>query len=60
MLKKNRSAVIYEFTLEAPSGALDKMEAIEPQIFRCRCLRRPADERRGVLDAPDVVLLRLL
>ena len=36
------------------------METIEPQILRRRRLRRPADERCQVLDAPDVILLRLL
>ena len=36
------------------------METVEPQILRRRRLGCPADERRKVLDAPDVVLLRLL
>ena len=40
--------------------ALNKMEAVEPQILRRRRLGGAADERRKVLDAADVVLLRLL
>ncbi len=40
--------------------ALHKMKTVEPQIFRRCCCRRPSDEGRKVLDAPDVVLLRLL
>ena len=58
MLKKNRSAVIYEFTLEAPSGTGQDGggAAVNPPPSRPGV----AYERRKVLDAPDVVLLRLL
>ncbi len=40
--------------------ALHQVKAVEPQLFRCRCLRRPAGKAGEVLDAPDVVLLGVL
>ena len=43
-----------------PKRALHKMETVEPQILRRRRFGRPADVGCEVLDAPDVVLLRLL
>lgn len=37
--------------------ALHQVKAVQPQVSRRCCLRRPADKEGEALDAPHVVLL---